>query len=67
MNIYEELYKTATRRTVMRGLEVGLISFLIGVLTVGMNAGWFPATWIGVVAAVLKALREMRDAAVENE
>ncbi len=59
--LYEKLYKSIPRRILMRAIEIFLVSGVIGVLNFGLEVGWFSALWTGVVAAVLKALREWRD------
>ncbi len=65
MSFYEELYKTIPRRIIMRALEIGLVSAAIGILAFGIEMGWFPPLWMGVAAATLKALRELRDSLKE--
>lgn len=52
------LYNKAWKRTLMRLLEIFLISGVIGVLSSKTFIALIPAVCIGIVAAVLKALRE---------
>mgnify|MGYP006896938489 CR=1 FL=1 len=62
--IYNFIYGTTLRRTIVRGLEIFLISGAIGFLD--WSTALVPAIWVGVIEAVLKALREFRDRKVEK-
>lgn len=57
MNIYD----TATKRIVMRFVEIFVISGMVGLLNSSELTALIPPIFIGVVAAVLKAIREWQD------
>jgi len=55
------LYNTATKRIAMRFVEIFVISGAVGLLESPELASLLPPILIGVVAAVLKAIREWQD------
>jgi len=57
--LYEKIYETIPRRLLMRGLEIFFIAGLIGLGE--WATAWVPALYVGIIEAVLKALREWKD------
>lgn len=55
------LYNTATKRIAMRFVEIFIISGVIGLLESQELTALIPPIFIGVVATVLKAIREWQD------
>ena len=61
------LYNTATKRVLMRLVEIFCVSGVIGVLSSDTFLALIPAAFIGIVAAILKALREYKDNKSQQE
>jgi len=59
------IYNTATKRIAMRFIEIFVVAGVIGLLSSQEFQVLLPAGVIGIIAAVLKALREWRDEASE--
>ena len=55
------IYNTATKRIVMRFVEIFVVTGVIGLLSSQEFQALLPAAVVGIVAAVLKALREWQD------
>ena len=61
MEIKKTLYGSPTRRTIMRVVEIFLISGIIGVIDSGAWQALVPAGMVGIVAGILKWVREYLD------
>jgi uncharacterized membrane protein len=61
----EFFYGSAVKRTIMRFLEIFIISGIIGLLSSPDVQVLLPAGAIGIVATILKGLREYQDNKVE--
>lgn len=55
------IYNTATKRIVMRFVEIFVVAGIIGLLSSQEFQVLLPAGVIGIVAAILKAIREWQD------
>jgi hypothetical protein len=55
------IYNTTAKRIAMRFVEIFIISGAVGLLESTELASLIPPIFIGVVAAVLKAIREWQD------
>ncbi len=61
------IYNTATKRIVMRFVEIFVVTGVIGLLSSQEFQSLLPAAVVGIVAAVLKALREWRDSKKDQQ
>lgn len=59
--IKDFLYSTATRRTISRFVEIFVIAGVVGLLSSPEFQSLLPAGVIGIVAAILKGIREWQD------
>jgi len=60
------IYNTATKRIAMRFVEIFVVAGTIGLLSSQEFQALLPAVVVGIVAAVLKALREWQNAKKET-
>ena len=56
--IKELLYSSPLKRTIMRIVEISIISAVVGVIDCGVWESLVPAGLIGVIAGILKGIRE---------
>jgi len=59
--IKELLYSSPLKRTIMRIVEISIISAIVGVIDSGVWEALVPAGLIGVIAGILKGIREYLD------